>query len=67
MGKECEFHFSDLDPTIEQILTIEPTLDFSELVMVPEPIIFEPKSTISQNHILLLNQCVDYNDSVMIF
>ena len=28
MGKECEFHFFDLNPTIEPIPTLEPTLDF---------------------------------------
>ena len=66
MKKECEFHFSDLDPTIEQIPTPEPTLDF-ELVMVPEQITLESKSSISQNHILLLDISIDHNDSVMIF
>ena len=38
MGKECEFYFFDLDSTIEPIPTLELTLNFSELVTVPEPI-----------------------------
>ena len=46
MGKECEFHFFDLNPTIEPIPTLQPTFDFSELVMVPEPITLELKSSI---------------------
>jgi len=45
MRKECEFHFFDLDSTIEPILTLELTLNFFELVMVPEPITLELKST----------------------
>ena len=51
MRKECEFHFFDLDPTIKPITTLEPTLDFLELVMVPKPITLEPESTIPPSHI----------------
>jgi len=50
--KECEFYFFDLDPTIEPIPTLEPTLDFFELVIVFEPIALEPKSTIPPSYIL---------------
>ena len=67
MGRECEFQFFDLDSTIEPILTLEPTLDFPELVMVPKPITLEPKSTIPPSHNLLLNIGIYHNDSVMIF
>jgi len=35
--------------------------------MVPELFISKPKSSISQNHIQLLDQGIDHNDSVMIF
>jgi len=37
-----------------------------ESVLVPKPFILEPKSTISSNHILLLDR-IDHNDSKMIF
>ena len=46
MEKEREFQFLDLDSTLEQKLTLEPKVDFLELVLVPKPIILEPKSTI---------------------
>ena len=65
MRKECEFQFLDLDLKLK--LTLEPKVDFSELVLVSEPIILVPKSTIPPSHILLLNQGSDHNDSVMIF
>ena len=42
-------------------------VDFFELVLVPEPIILEPKSTIPSSHILLLDISIDHGDSVMIF
>ena len=61
----CQFF--DLDPIIELILTLETEVHFSELVLVPELFISESKSSILQNHILLLDQGSDYNDSVMIF
>ena len=48
IGKECEFQFLDLDSTLEPKLTLEPKVDFSELVLVPERIILEPKSTFHQ-------------------
>ena len=67
MGKECEFQFLDLDSTLEQKLTLEPKVDFFELVLVPKPIILEPKSTIPPRHILLLDIGINYDDSVMIF
>ena len=43
--RECEFQFFDLDPNVELIPTLKPTLDFFELVMVPKPITLEPKSS----------------------
>jgi len=48
MGRECEFQFFDLDSTIEPIPTLEPTLDFFKLVMVPEPITHEPSQRFHQ-------------------
>ena len=51
MEKECEFQFFDLDSTLESKLTLEPKIDFFELVLVPEPIILAPKSTIPPSHI----------------
>ena len=67
IGKECEFQFLDLDATIESKLTLESKHDFSELVLIPEHFILEPKPIISTNHILLLDIGIDYNISVMIF
>ena len=67
MGTECEIKFFDLDSTFEPKLTLELKVDFLELVLVPEPIILEPKLTIPPSHILLLDQDIDHNDSVMIF
>jgi len=67
LGRECESQFFDLDPIIEPIPTLEPEVDFIELVLVPELFISEPKSSIPQNHILLLDQGIDHNDSVIIF
>ena len=67
MEKECEFQFLDLDSTLEPKLTLELKVDFFELVLVPEPIILEPKSTIPPSHILLLDIGLDHNDPVMIF
>ena len=67
MDHECELQFFDLDPTFEPNLTLEPKLDFSELVLVHEPFILGPKSTIPPNHILLLDQDIDHNNSEMIF
>ena len=48
MGKEYEFQFLDLDSTIEPKLILEPKVDFPVLVLVPEPVILESKSTIHQ-------------------
>ena len=67
MGKECEIKFCDLDSTLEPEPTLEPKVDFPELVLIPELFISKPKSSIPQNHILLLDQGIDHNDSVMIF
>jgi len=67
MRKECEFQFLDLDLTLKPKLTLEPIVDFSELVLVPEPIILEPKSTIPPSHILLLDIGIDHDDPMMIF
>ena len=61
------FNFFDLDSTIEPKLTLEPIVDFFELVLVPKPIILEPNSIIPPSHILLLDICIDHDDSVMIF
>ena len=67
MEKECEFYFFDLDSTIEPIPTLELTVNFFELVMVPEPITLELKSAIPPSHILLLDISIDHDDFVMIF
>ena len=56
-----------MDSTLEPKLTLEPKVDFFELILILEPIILEPKSTISPNHILLLDIGIDHDDSVMIF
>ena len=65
--KKCEFLFLDLDSTLEPKLTLEPKVDFSELVLVPEPIILESKSTIPPSYILLLDIGIDHDDFMMIF
>jgi len=67
IGKECEFYFFDLDSTIEQLPTLELTLNFLELVMVLEPITLKLKSAIPPSHILLLDIGIDHDDSVTIF
>ena len=56
-----------MDSTLEPKLTLEAKVDFPELVLVPEPIILELKSTIPPSHILLLDQGIDHNDFEMIF
>ena len=59
----------DLDQTHEPTPTLEPKLDLSfipESVSVHIPFIVEPKSSILQNHIPLLDQGLDQSDSVMI-
>jgi len=65
MGEECEFQLFDLDSTLQPKLTLEPKVDFSELILVPEPIILEPKSIIPPSHILLLDIGMDHDDSVI--
>jgi len=70
LGNECELEFYDLDQTHELTLTLEHKLDLSfipELVSILIPFIIEPKSSIPQNHIPLLDQGLDQYDSVMIF
>ena len=70
LRNECELEFYDLDRTHEQTLTLEPKLDLSFIpksVSVPIPFIVEPKLSIPQNHIPLLDQGLDQYDSVMIF
>ena len=70
MGKEYEFQFFDLKPFLEPKLTLEPKLNLShifESVLILKSFIFETKSTISSNHILLLDYGIDQNDSEMIF
>ena len=70
LGNECELEFYDLYQTHEPTLTLEPKLDLSfipESVTVPIPFIVEPKSSILQNHISLLDQDLDQYDSVIIF
>jgi len=67
MDHECELMFFDLELTLEPNPTLEPKLDFSEQVLVPEPVILEPKSITSSSHILLLDQGVDNYDSEMVF
>ena len=59
MGTECEVKFCDLDSTHESKLTLEPKVDFFELVLAPELFISKLKSSIPQNHILLLDQGID--------
>ena len=56
-----------MDSTLEPKLTLEPKVDFFELVLIFKPIILEPKSTIPPSHILLLDIGIDHDDSVMIF
>jgi len=67
MGKKYKIKFFNLDSTLELKLTLELKVDFLELVMVPEPITLELKSTISPSRILLLDIGIDHDDSVMIF
>ena len=59
-----------MEPTLEQKPSLESKLDLShifEFVLVPESFILKPKSTISSNHVLLLDQSIDHNDFEMIF
>ena len=57
----------DLDSTLEPKLTLEPKINFLELVLGPEPIILEPKSTIQLSYIFWLDIGINHDDSVMIF
>ena len=59
LENECELQFYDLDETYKPTLTLEPKLDLSfilELISIRIPFIVESKSSISQNHISLLDQ-----------
>ena len=65
LGNECEFEFYDLDQTHEPTPTLEPKLNLScipESVSISIPFIVEPKSSILQNYISLLDQGVDQYD-----
>ena len=58
LENECEPKLYDLDQTHKPTPTLEPKLDLSfipQSVSVPISFIVEPKSSISQNHILLLD------------
>ena len=62
LENECELKFYDLDQTHEPTPTLEPKLNLSfipELVSVSIPFIVEPKSSIPENHISLLDQDLD--------
>ena len=70
MGKECEFQFFDLDLTFDLKSTLGPKLYLShipESVLISVPFILDPKLSILSNHIPLLDQGIDHNDSEMIF
>jgi len=69
LGNECKLQFYDLDQTHESTLTLEPKLDLTfilESVSFPIPFIVEPKSSILENYILLLDRSLDQYNSVMI-
>jgi len=69
LGNEYEFEFYDLDQIHEPTPILKPKLDLSfilELVSVPIPFIVEPKLSIRQNHISLLDKGLNQYDSVMI-
>ena len=56
LDSEYELEFYDLDQTHGPTLILEPKLDLSfESVLVPISFIIEPKSSIPQKHIPLLN------------
>ena len=67
MKNKCEIKFFDLDTTLEPKSTLEVKVYFLKLVLVLEPFILEPKSTILSNHILLLDQGINHNDIEMMF
>ena len=59
-----------MDSTLEPKPTLETKFDFSHIpksMLVHISFIPESKSSIPQNHILLLDQGIDHNDSEMIF
>ena len=69
LGNDCEIQLYDLDQTHEPTPTLKPKLDLNFIpksVSVPIPFIVEPKSSISQKHIPLLDQDLDQYDSVML-
>ena len=64
------FNFFDLDPILVPISTLEPLLDLNQIpesVLVPVYFTPKPKSTISMNHISLLDQSVGQYNSEMIY
>ena len=67
MEKECEnINYLIWKQLLNQNWLSNPKIIFFELVMVPEPITLEPKSTIPPSHILLLDIGIDHNNSEMI-
>ena len=69
LENEYELQFYDLGYTHKPTPTLESKLDLSfilELVSVPIPFIVEPKLSIPQNHISLLDKGLNQYDSVMI-
>jgi len=67
MDHKYELKFFDLELTLETHPTLELKFDFPEPVLVPNPIIFKPKSITSSTQILLLVQGVDNDDSAIVF
>ena len=67
MNHKYELKFFDLEPTFEPNPTLEPKFNFSELVLVPNPILLKLKSITSSSQILLLDQGVNNDDPEMVF
>ena len=67
LGKVCEHQFLGSDPLSEQILTLKPSLDFSQF---PESVLVyvlpESKSVISSFHTPFWDNGVDNNNSEII-
>ena len=56
-----------MDSTLESKPTLEPKINFFELVLVAKPITLEPKLTSPPSHILLFDISIDHDDPVIIF
>ena len=67
MDHKYDLKFFDLQLTPEPHPTLELKFDFPEPVLVPNPIILEPKSITSLSQMLLLDQGVDNDDPEMVF